>query len=169
MYQQNSVSVSYTEEDDDIHKDSIAIPFYSLLGEIFEIHGHLQWLRRQIIYLVRITFGGTIERQIYRAMSWATSEQQILWYLQSFKTAMWGGPSYLECNDKKAIRAQVKTTLLQTPPQLLVVLFGASKTRKGLVKLLDTIENVNETKQLVYTAIELLMLHMIGPYTQLME
>lgn len=154
------------EQIDDKNKDSIAIPFYTLLGEIFEIHGHLQWLRRQIIFLVRITFGSTIERQIYRAMGWAGSEQQVFWYIQCFKTAMWGDyPVSTELSDpvkREHLRGKVRMSLLNTPPHLLNVLFGTNKTRKGLAKILDTMEMRSHTKHCVYTVLELVLLHLIG-------
>ena len=166
LYRAPTSKTGLGEVREDKHKDSIAIPFYTLLGEIFEIHGHLQWLRRQIIYLVRITFGSTIERQIYRALGWAASEQQLIWYTQCLKSSLW-------CNLSPAVppsgegdaaerRKRVRGCLLNTPPHLLVVLFGASKTKKGLTKILDTLEVPRHGKHLIYTTLELLLLHFIG-------
>ena len=166
LYRNTQCKQKGIEQIEDKNKDSIAIPFYTLLGEIFEIHGHLQWLRRQIIYLVRITFGSTIERQIYRAMTWAGSEQQVFWYVQCFKNTMWGDyPANTELEDpvkREHLRGRVRMSLLNTPPHLLNVLFGANKTRKGLAKILDTMEVRTHTKQCVYTVLELTVLHLIG-------
>ncbi|KAL5255186.1 hypothetical protein ACHWQZ_G014577 [Mnemiopsis leidyi] len=166
LYRSTQSKQKGDEQTEDKNKDSIAIPFYTLLGEIFEIHGHLQWLRRQIIYLVRITFGSTIERQIYRAMNWAGSEQQVFWYVQCFKTSMWGDlPANPELEDpvkREHLRGRVRMSLLNTPPHLLNVLFGANKTRKGLAKILDTMEVRAHAKNCVYTIVELLLLHLIG-------
>ena len=53
-------------------------------------------------------------------------------------------------------------SLLNTPPHLLNVLFGANKTRKGLAKILDTMEVRAHAKNCVYTIVELLLLHLIG-------
>ena len=166
LYRSTQSKQKGSEQTEDKNKDSIAIPFYTLLGEIFEIHGHLQWLRRQIIYLVRITFGSTIERQIYRAMNWAGSEQQVFWYIQCFRSSMWGDlPPNVELEDpvkREHLRGRVRMSLLNTPPHLLNVLFGANKTRKGLAKILDTMEVRSHAKNCVYTIIELVLLHLIG-------
>lgn len=118
------------------------------------------------MYLVRITFGSTIERQIYRAMSWAGSEQQVFWYIQTFKSAMWGdvlpSPELRDPVKREHMRGKVRMSLLNTPPHILNVLFGTNKTRKGLAKLLDTMEKRRHTKHCFYTIIELLLLHLIG-------
>lgn len=42
LYRNTQSKQKGTELIEDKNKDSIAIPFYTLLGEIFEIHGHLQ-------------------------------------------------------------------------------------------------------------------------------
>ena len=163
LYRSSQSKKSISELTEDKNKDNVAIPFYTLLGEIFEIHGHLQWLRRQIIYLVRITFGSSIERQIFRAINWAGSEQQLIWYTQCFKGSMWGDSSADEVTeeDRLARKKRVRTSLLSTPPHLLVVLFGASKTKKGLTKLLDTLAVPKHGKHLLYTITELVLLHFI--------
>lgn len=43
-------------------KDSIAEPLYTLIGEIFELKGVFNWLRRTLIIFVQITYGQTINR-----------------------------------------------------------------------------------------------------------
>ena len=55
LYRSSQTKQTSSELSDDKSKDSIAIPFYTLLGEIFEIHGHLQWLRYVINTNYRIT------------------------------------------------------------------------------------------------------------------
>ena len=99
-------------------------------------------------------------------MSWAGSEQQVFWYIQCFKNTMWGDyPTDTELNDplkREHLRGRVRMSLLNTPPHLLNVLFGTNKTRKGLAKILDTMEVRTHAKHCMYTVVELVLLHLIG-------
>jgi sorting nexin-25 len=42
--------------------DGIAEPLYSLLGEVFDLHGDTKWLRETLITFVQITYGRTVNR-----------------------------------------------------------------------------------------------------------
>ena len=70
---------------------------------------------------------------------------------------MWGDVSVsTELADpvkREMLRGKVRMSLLNTPPHLLNVLFGANKTRKGLAKLLDTMEVRSHAKHCLYTVI----------------
>ena len=140
------------------------MPCYKLIGEVFELQGHLQWLRRQIIYLVRITFGSSFERQIALFMGWLCAEAQVCWYLQTANSALFHAPAAPAPSpaQREDVRARVRGGLLNAPPHLLLVLFGPSMTRRGLLKLLNTVDQPLQTKQLLYTVLELFLLHSIG-------
>ena len=79
---------------------------------------------------------------------------------------MWGdSPGTTELDDpvkREMMRGRVRMSLLNTPPHLLNVLFGANKTRKGLAKILDTMELRAHAKHCLYTVLELVLLHLIG-------
>ena len=46
----------------ELDMDGIAEPLYSLLGEVFDLHGVFKWLRKTLITFVQITYGRTINR-----------------------------------------------------------------------------------------------------------
>lgn len=77
---------------------------------------------------------------------------------------MWGthaAPLITDTLKLEEIRGRVRISLLNTPPHLLIVLFGASKTRKGLAKMLDLMEKPEHGRLFWFTVIELVMLHLI--------
>lgn len=166
LYTATSNSSLRTIDEEEKAKDTIAIPFYNLVGEMFELHGRLQWVRRQTVFLIRITFGSTIERQISRAMAWCCEEQQVLWYLQTFHGCLW--PLHQQEHkpatdeEKHRTREEVVSRLLDNPPQLLLVLFGPGKTKKGLQKVAEFIDSPDHPRQFVFTMLELLLLQVVG-------
>jgi hypothetical protein len=49
---------------EDRSKDSIAEPLYSLISEVYELHGMFKWLRKSFISFVEVTFGRSINRYV---------------------------------------------------------------------------------------------------------
>ena len=41
-------------------QDSIAEPVYGFINELFVLKGVFKWFRRQLIYFIKLTYGGTV-------------------------------------------------------------------------------------------------------------
>ncbi|KFM82241.1 Sorting nexin-25, partial [Stegodyphus mimosarum] len=137
-------------------KDSIAEPLYVLIGEIFELKGVFNWLRRTLIIFVQITYGQTINRQLRETVSWILSEPMLLFYLQLFRDTMWP-PSPVKENEnenKVENRILAKQMFLNNTPELLNNLIGQQNAKKGMSKIFDALQNKTFNKQLFYKILE---------------
>ncbi|KAK2563095.1 Sorting nexin-25 [Acropora cervicornis] len=74
-----------------LRKDSIAEPFYGLIGEVFELKGVFKWLRRSLIAFVHVTSGGNINKEIHGMVEWLVSESMVMYYIHLFRDSMWPG------------------------------------------------------------------------------
>ncbi|XP_054719847.1 sorting nexin-25-like [Uloborus diversus] len=144
----------------DDKKDSIAEPLYTLIGEIFELKGVFNWLRRTLIIFVQITYGQTINRQLRETVSWILSEPMLLYYLQLFRDTMWpsgqlADPAEERTKEKKREdRILAKQMFLNNTPELLNNLIGQQNARKGMSKIFEALQNKTFNKQLFYRIFE---------------
>ncbi|GFY74677.1 sorting nexin-25 [Trichonephila inaurata madagascariensis] len=141
-------------------RDSIAEPLYTLIGEIFELKGVFNWLRRSLIMFVQVTYGQTINRQLRETVEWVLSEPMLLFYLQLFRDTMWPSdelaPKAEERtkDQKKTTKIMAKQMFLNNTPELLNNLIGAQNAKKGFSKVFDALQNKNFNKQLLYKLFE---------------
>ncbi|KAF8787862.1 Sorting nexin-25 like protein [Argiope bruennichi] len=141
-------------------RDSIAEPLYTLIGEIFELKGVFNWLRRSLIMFVQITYGQTINRQLRETIGWILSEPMLLYYLQMFRDTMWpSGELAPQAEDrtkeqKRTTKILAKQMFLNNTPEILSNLIGAQNAKKGLSKVFDALQNKNFNKQLIYKLFE---------------
>ncbi|CAL1295036.1 unnamed protein product [Larinioides sclopetarius] len=141
-------------------RDSIAEPLYTLIGEIFELKGVFNWLRRSLIMFVQITYGRTINRQLRETVGCILSEPMLLYYLQMFRDTMWpSGELAPKAEDrtkeqKRITKISAKRMFLNNTPEVLSNLIGAQNAKKGLSKVFDALQNKNFNKQLIYKLFE---------------
>lgn len=141
-------------------KDSIAEPIYDLIGELFELKGLFNWIRKTLIIFVQITYGQTINRQIREIVSYFLSEPMLLFYLQSFRDLIWpngvlGLPSSHRTKAQKLeTRIQAKEMIINSIPEIINNLLGHQNTSKGATKIFEAFQNQTLNKQLYYTILE---------------
>ncbi|XP_041485522.1 sorting nexin-25-like isoform X1 [Lytechinus variegatus] len=152
------------EETAQDRKDSIAEPLYSLISEIFELHGMFRWLRRTLIVFVQATFGRTINKQLRDTVDWLTSESMILFYLRYFQDSMWPDgvlappqqPPSLE--EQRATQKEAREKFLQNLPDFLQNLLGKHNSRLGAIKIFEALQDTRTTKHIFYNLLELALL-----------
>nr|XP_022906354.1 sorting nexin-25 isoform X1 [Onthophagus taurus] len=145
-------------------KDSIAEPLYSLLTEIFDMRGLFKYLRKTLIAFVQITYGRTINKQIYETISWCFSEQMMHYYITLVTKSWWPAgvlaeqkPSRSE-ETKKQTAKEAREQFILNVPEVLVTLVGASAAKNGARKIFDTLQNKAMNKQLFYDLFETTLL-----------
>ncbi|KAI4462490.1 sorting nexin [Holotrichia oblita] len=145
-------------------KDSIAEPLYSLMSEIFDMRGLFKYLRKTLIAFVQITYGRTINRQIYDTISWCFSEQMLHYYITLVIKSWWpagvlAGPKDQRLDDiRKHTAREAREQFINNVPEVLITLVGASAARNGARKIFDTLQNKMMNKQLFYDLLETIMI-----------
>ncbi|XP_033631880.1 sorting nexin-25-like isoform X1 [Asterias rubens] len=140
--------------------DSTAEPLYTLISEVFELHGMFKWLRRKLIFFVQSTFGGTINKQLRETVEWFVSEPMIIYYIRMLQDSIWPkgklapaqpvpSPEQRDKTKKKA-----KEKFLQYLPDFLQSVLGKTNSRFGAIKVFDAFQDIRTNKHLVYTIIE---------------
>lgn len=151
---------------DDRTHDSIAKPLYRLLGEVFELRGMFKWVRRSFMTFIELTFGSNINRQLREMVKWTYSEQMLLFYMRTFKDAMWPGgvlaqtPLLKTEAQKFETRMAAKNKLLQNIPDTLKNLVGEDNARRGTIKVFEVLQNRTLNKHLLYNLLEIFLLEL---------
>lgn len=139
-------------------KDSIAEPLYALMSEIFDMRGLFKYLRKTLIAFVQITYGRTINRQIYDTISWCFSEQMLHYYITLVVKSWWpagvlAGPKQDKTDEtKKHTAREAREQFINNVPEVLITLVGANAARNGAKKIFDTLQNKMMNKQLFYVS-----------------
>lgn len=140
-------------------KDTIAEPLYSLLSEIFDMRGVFKYLRKTLIAFVQVTYGRTINRQIYDTISWYLSEQMLYYYINLFMKNWWpggvlakAGPPRSE-EERKVTADEAREMFVTNVPEVLVTLVGANAARNGAKKIFDSLQHKEMNKQLFYVSL----------------
>lgn len=140
-------------------KDDIAVPLYALAGEVFELQGVFNWLRRTLITFVQTSYGKTINKQVREWVAWIVSEPMLVYFLDTFRESMWPGgeraTSALAKTEEEqlATKQEAKLLLLSNIPEVLN-LVGQQNARKGAAKAFDILQDVRLNKQLLYDIFE---------------
>ncbi|XP_017769839.1 PREDICTED: sorting nexin-25 isoform X2 [Nicrophorus vespilloides] len=141
-------------------KDTIAEPLYSLMSEIFDMRGLFKYLRKTLIAFVQITYGRTINRQIYDSITWCFSEKMLHYYITLMTKSFWPqgelAPKSPERGEleRKVTANEARKLFVSNVPEVLVTLVGASAARNGARKVFDTLQNKKMNKQLFYELFE---------------
>ncbi|XP_054164118.1 sorting nexin-25-like [Oppia nitens] len=147
-------------ENEDNIKDDIAESLYDLISEIFELKTITKWLRRSLMTFVQMTYGQTINKQLYSTAEWLASESMIYYYLTSFRDSLWPNGKLSEpwphnsLEERKRVQILAKQHLLNSIPEVFNNLLGQQNVRKGVVKAFDGLQNQLLNKQLFYEIVE---------------
>lgn len=140
-------------------KDTIAEPLYGLMSEIFDMRGLFKYLRKTLIAFVQVTYGRTINRQIYDTISWYFSEQMLYYYISVIMKSWWPGGEFANTYVKRSMEEKIRTELIarelfvSNVPEVLTTLVGATAAKNGAKKIFDTFQNKAMNKQLCYVSL----------------
>nr|CAD7595801.1 unnamed protein product [Timema genevievae] len=143
-------------------KDGIAEPLYRLLGEIFDMKGVFKWFRKTLITFVQITYGRTINREVHETIEWLFSEQMIYFYIKKFIKSCWPNGKLIDSplrteEQKLQTSIEAKELVLNNIPEVLSNLVGQQNSRRGAVKVFETLQDPRLNRQLFYEILEVII------------
>nr|CAD7262885.1 unnamed protein product [Timema shepardi] len=143
-------------------KDGIAEPLYRLLGEIFDMKGVFKWFRKTLITFVQITYGRTINREVHETIEWLFSEQMIYFYIKKFIKSCWPNGKLIDSplrteEQKLQTSIEAKDLVLNNIPEVLSNLVGQQNSRRGAVKVFETLQDPRLNRQLFYEILEVII------------
>lgn len=122
------------------------------------MRGVFKYLRKTLIVFVQVTYGRTINRQIYDTISWCFSEQMLHYYISIVIKSWWPGGVLAESAAARSLEERVKTAkvaremFVSNVPDILVTLVGTTAAKNGAKKVFDTLQNKVMNKQLFYVS-----------------
>lgn len=134
-----------------------------LMREVFELDEWSKVWRKQLMELAQLTFGRSLDRELHEFMSWIVSEPMLIFYLESFRDAMWPGgrpapPTPTRSDEEKAhTKDEAKQRFIQSSPQSLMTVLGQRNCQIGFVKIFDSLQDCRANRQLFYSLFELLL------------
>ena len=154
---------SSKEHQEESKDDSVADNMYLLFSEVFELDQWSRVLRKQLVELVQLTYGKSIDRELQETLSWAVSEPMLVFYLETFRDAMWPGgnpapPSPTRSDEQKAAtKEEAKQKFLKSSPQQLQTILGQRNSQIGFQKIFESLQDTRGNKQLFYSLLEVVL------------
>lgn len=167
-----SISVPLFSRDEE--ESSISDHLYLLMSEIFELDDWSRVLRKQLMDFVQLTYGKNLHRSMQETMNWVVSEPMLVFYLETFREAMWpdgrpAPPSPIRSDEQKAqTKDEAKKKFLKSSPQGLQTILGQRNCQIGMLKIFESLQDPRANKQLFYALFELL-LYAIVPELETVE
>jgi sorting nexin-25 len=161
-------------EDNSKELDSTAEYVYLLVSEIFELDHFSRVLRKQLVELVQLTYGKSIDREVQDKLNWVFSEPMLIFYLETFKNGMWPGgtpapPAPTRSDeDKAATKEEARGKFLKSSPQALQTILGQRNCQIGMRKIFELLQEPRGNKQLFYALFEV-FLYSIVPELEKVE
>ena len=143
--------------------ESIADHMYLLLSEVFELDDWSRVLRKQLMELVQLTFGKSIDRELQEFTSWVVSEPMLIFYLETFRNAMWPNgnlapPAPTRSDEQKYhTKEEARKLFLKNSPQALQTVLGQRNCQIGYQKMFNALQDPRANKQLFYSLFEILL------------
>ncbi|XP_071484114.1 sorting nexin-13-like [Diadema antillarum] len=138
-----------------------------LVDEVFDLKNRDQWLRRQVIALLRqiikAAFGTKINSRIIEGVEALTAPGQVAELVKRFKESFWPGgvlaedPTPREESTKLRTRVAAKAELFGSVPDDLKNFIGSETTRRGMLRIFDMLQNQMLNKRLFYVLLENLL------------
>jgi len=148
-------------------EDTTAEYIYLLFSEIFELDRFSSVLRKQLVDLVQLTYGKSIDREVQDTMNWVFSEPMLIFYLETFRDAMWPGgklpspPTPRSDEDKTKTKKEAEAKFLKCTPQSLQTILGQRNCQIGMRKIFELLQDFNGNKQLLYAHLEVFLYALI--------
>lgn len=128
------------------------------MDEVFDLREKNQWLRRQIVavlrQLIKAMFGDIVNRRIVDYFAQITSPETLSSYLESFKQSFWpnGYPAAdrepRDENTKMRTRVAARAAMFSSFSDDLRRLIGSETTRSGLLMLFEMLQHPVLNKRL---------------------
>ena len=145
-------------EEEEGAPDSLMESLYMLIDEIFELRGVSQFMRRQLVAFVQLSYGGTLNRNVKDSIAWLLHESQLTRLLQASRLALfpdeWNPPESPTPEERLAVQTEARRSLLLVVPDVLVTLLGAGNGRRGIGRLFDALQSTAMNRRLFYTLLE---------------
>ncbi|XP_038077949.1 sorting nexin-13-like isoform X2 [Patiria miniata] len=135
-----------------------------LMDEVFDLKSKDQWLRRQVATLLRqiikAAFGSKINSKIVESVEGLTSPEQVADYAKQFRESFWPGGILAESaperskNDKLRTLVAAKVKLFSSIPDELKNFIGNDTSRRGMLRLMQMLQNKVLNKRLLYVVLE---------------
>lgn len=154
---------SSKEHQEEGKEDYVADNMYLLFSEVFELDQWSRVLRKQLVEFVQLTYGKSIDREVQDTLTWAVSEPMLIFYLETFRDAMWPGgePAPLSptrSDEQKATtKEEAKALFLKSSPNALQNILGQRNTQIGFQKIFESLQDSRGNKQLFYSLLEVLL------------
>ena len=155
------------KDQEDAKEDSVAEHMYLLFSEVFELDQWSRVLRKQLVELVQLTYGKSIDRELQESLAWVVSEPMLIFYLETFRDAMWpdgqpAPPSPTRSDEQKAAtKEEAKKQFLKSSPQVLQTIMGQRNSQIGFQKIFESLQDPRGNKQLFYSLLEVLLYALI--------
>jgi len=154
-------------EDSSKELDSTAEYMYLLVSEIFELDHFSRVLRKQLVELVQLTYGKSIDREVQDTLNWVFSEPMLIFYLETFKNSMWPGgqpapstPTRSD-EDKAKTKEDARAKFLKSSPPALQTILGQRNCQIGMRKIFELLQDARGNKQLFYSLFEVLLYSLV--------
>ncbi|XP_041478233.1 sorting nexin-13-like isoform X2 [Lytechinus variegatus] len=139
-----------------------------LVDEVFDLKNRDQWLRRQVVTLLRqiikAAFGTKINSRIIEGVETITSPAHVAELVKRFKESFWPGGVLAEVPEprdeatKLRTRVAAKAELFGSVPDDLKNFIGSETTRRGMLRTFNMLQNQTLNKRLFYVFLENLLL-----------
>ena len=113
--------------------------------------------------LVQLTFGKSIDRELQEFTSWVVSEPMLIFYLETFRNAMWPNgnlapPAPTRSDEQKYhTKEEARKLFLKNSPQALQTVLGQRNCQIGYQKIFNALQDPRANKQLFYSLFEILL------------
>ncbi|XP_022080022.1 sorting nexin-13-like isoform X2 [Acanthaster planci] len=135
-----------------------------LMDEVFDLKSKDQWLRRQVATLLRqiikAAFGSKINSKIVESVEDLTSPEQVANYVKQFRESFWPGGVLAESSPQRSENVKLRTLvaakvkLFSGIPDELKNFIGTDTSRRGMLRLMQMLQNRILNKRLLYVVLE---------------
>lgn len=135
-----------------------------LMDEVFDLRLRDQWLRRQLVMLLkqifRAAFGSKMNAKIIEGVEAFTSTEQVADYIKRFKESFWPtgilAEEMRDRSEETKMRARVvaKTQLFGSIPDELKNFIGTETTRRGMLRTFDMLQMRKLNRRLFFVFLE---------------
>ena len=151
------------EQHDDVREDSVTEYVYLLISEVFELDEWSRVLRKQLVELVQLTYGKSIDRELQEFINWVVSEPMLVFYLETFQGAMWPNgepvPAAPTRSDeqKTDTKEKARQKFLKSVPSTLQTILGQRNCQIGFQKIFESFQDPRGNRQLFYSLLEMVL------------
>lgn len=158
-----SLSVPTMFSNRDKEEDAVTEYMYLLVSEVFELDQWSRVLRKQLVELVQLTYGKSIDRELQEFINWVVSEPMLVYYLETFQGAMWpngepAAPSPTRSDEQKTKTKELaRQKFLKSVPQTLQTILGQRTCQIGFQKMFESFQDPRGNRQMFYAVLEMVL------------